>query len=86
MTEILNFAGPQQAFGPEAIDSLSLVFDDAWEKITKSGSHFSKPGYASAAREIVARRIFEMPQAGETDYDKLSAEAVRFLTMNYIVL
>ncbi len=86
MTEILNFAGPQQAFGPEAIDTLSRAVDEAWEKIKKSGSRFAKPGYAGVAREIVARRIFELAQAGERDYDKLSADAVRFLTMNYIVL
>ncbi len=57
MTEILNFADPQQAFGPEAINGLSLAFEEAWEKIKKSGGRFAKPGYASAAREIIARRI-----------------------------
>ncbi len=86
MTEILNFAGPQQAFGPEAIDTLSLPVDEAWEEIKKSDSRFAKPGYASAAREIIARRMFEMAQTGERDYDKLSAAAVQFLITNYIVL
>ena len=71
-------------FDPETILILSLALDDAWSRIENSGSTFSRPFYARAVREVLAHRIIEMAQAGETDVHRLSDDAVRFLAENYI--
>jgi len=54
MTQILQFPHPAIAFDPETIKIVSQAFDDAWEKIQKSGSAFAKPAYANAMREEIA--------------------------------
>ena len=71
-------------FDPEAIRILSLALDDAWDRIENSGSTFSRAFYARAVREVLAHRIIEMAQGGETDVRRLSNDAVRFLAENYI--
>ncbi len=83
MTEVLQFTGSESAFDPDAIKRLGSAFDDAWATIQKSGSRFAKPGYARAMREVMAKRIFEMAQKGESDRAKLSSDAVAFVTTNY---
>jgi hypothetical protein len=67
MIEILDYAFPGTVFDPEIIQVLASAFDDAWEKIEKSGSRFARPGYSRAMREVIAKRIFEMAQQGVTN-------------------
>ncbi|HZC55116.1 MAG TPA: hypothetical protein VE396_03575 [Xanthobacteraceae bacterium] len=71
------------AFEPETIATLVAAFEDAWQKVEQSGSHFASPRYKRAAREIIAKRIIEMAQGGERDPGKLADDAVAFLDRSY---
>jgi hypothetical protein len=81
--EILKYFQPQTVFDPETIRLLAAAFDDAWDRIEKSGSRFARPAYSRAAREVVAKRIIEMAQQGVTDPEALAADSVQFLSDNY---
>jgi hypothetical protein len=83
MTQILQFPHPAIAFDPETIKIVSLAFDDAWEKIQKSGSAFAKPAYANAMREEIAKHIIDVAGRGERDRRRLSEDAVQFLAETY---
>jgi hypothetical protein len=83
MAEILKFISSGVDFDPETITILSNALENAWEKIKASGSRFAQPAYANVAREVVAKHIIEMAQAGEREQSKLSDGAVQFLATNY---
>jgi len=70
------------SFDPEAVETLSAAFDDAWEKIKQSGS-FARPAHERGAREVLAKCIIEMSQRGERDKHLLSDAAVKFFAQNY---
>lgn len=71
------------SFDPEAVETLSAAFDDAWEKIKQSGSCLARPAYERGAREVLAKCIIEMAQRGEYDRRHLSESALQFLAQNY---
>ena len=75
--------GTNSSFDPEAIKMLAAAFDDAWEAVQRSGSTLSRPPYAGAIREVLAKRIIELAQSGQTDTRRLSEDALQFLAMNY---
>jgi hypothetical protein len=62
---------------------LAAAFDGAWEAVQRSGGTLSRPSYAGAIREILAKRIIELAQSGQTDSRRLSEDALQFLAMNY---
>jgi hypothetical protein len=62
---------------------LASAFDDAWDRIKKSGSRFARPAYSRATQEVIAKRIIEMAQQGVKDPQALAEDSVRFLTTNY---
>jgi hypothetical protein len=71
------------SFDPEAIKMLASAFDDAWEVVQRSHGIRSRPPYAGANREVLAKRIIEMAQHGQTNPHRLSEDALQFLAMNY---
>jgi hypothetical protein len=81
--QILELVRPETAFDPESISALSAAFDDAWERLRQSGSECTRPAYARAMREVVAKRIFDLAQRGISDPKELADGAVRFLVANY---
>jgi len=83
MIDILDYVLPGAVFDPEIIQMLASAFDDAWDRIEKSGSRFARPGYSGAMGEVIARRIVEMAQQGVTDPQALAEDAVRFVQANY---
>jgi hypothetical protein len=83
MTEIIQFPRPPIAFDPETVKSLSLAFDNAWEKIRESGSEFARPAYANAMREEVAKHLIDMVGCGQTDLTKFADAAIAYLAENY---
>jgi hypothetical protein len=83
MIDILDYVLPGTVFDPEIIQILASAFDDAWDRLEKSGSRFARPGYSRAMREVIARRIVEMAQQGVTDPQALAEDAVRFVRTNY---
>jgi hypothetical protein len=83
MIDILDYVLPGTVFDPEIIQMLASAFDDAWDRIKKSGSRFARPGYSRAMREVIARRIVEMAQQGVTDPQTLAEDAVRYVQANY---
>ncbi len=83
MGQILPFPAPPIALDPESVKSVSLAFDEAWEKVRNSGSGFAGPAYATAMREEIAKHMIDMVGRGETDQTKLTEAAVVFLAENY---
>jgi len=71
------------SFDPEAVKMLVSAFDDAWEAVQRSGGTLSRPPYAAAVREVLAKRIIEMAQRGQTNPRRLREDALQFLAMNY---
>ena len=83
MASIIDPVRPQAAFDPETIAVLSAALDEAWDRLLQSGSDCTRPAYARAMREVVARRIIDMAQRGIRDQKELADGAVRFLAVNY---
>jgi hypothetical protein len=83
---ILEFARRPYAavFEPESVQVLASALDDAWARIEKTGSRFARPAYSRVMREVVAKRIIEMAQRGVRDPQKLAADAVKFVSTNYV--
>jgi len=73
----------QSAFEPETIEMLVSVFEDAWHKVEESGSKLASPGYKRAAQEIIAKRIIETAQGGESNPRQLADDAVDYLQKSY---
>ena len=63
---------------------LRLRLGRCMARIEKAGSRFARPAYSRVMREVVAKRIIEMAQRGVTDQEKLAADAVRFISANYV--
>jgi tartrate dehydratase beta subunit/fumarate hydratase class I family protein len=78
-----NIAGATAPFDPETVAILSAALEDAWQNIQASGDTLSRPAYANAAREVIAKHIIEMAQRGERDPIKLREGALRYLATNY---
>ena len=83
MASIVDLVRPNAAFDPETIAVLSAALDEAWDRLLQSGSECTRPAYARAMREVVARRIIDMAQRGIRDQKELANGALRFLAANY---
>jgi hypothetical protein len=68
------------AFTPEAVKILTAAFDDAWARLEASGAPYSTAEYAEAARTHLARNIIDTARRGEWDQNKLSANALLYLS------
>lgn len=73
----------QSAFDPELVRTLVSAYENAWEKVEKSGSAFASPRYKRAAQEIVAKRIIEMARRGEHEPNQLAEDAASYLARSY---
>jgi len=73
----------QSSFDPEFIEKLVAAYEDAWQKIVKSGSMFASPRYRRVAQEIIAKRIIDMAQRGEIEPHQLADDAVAYLSQSY---
>jgi hypothetical protein len=83
MASIVDLVRPKAAFDRETIAVLCAALDEAWDRLLRSGSECTRPAYARAMREVIARRIIEMAQRGIKDQKELADGAVRFLAANY---
>ena len=83
MASIVDLVRPKADFDPETIAVLCAALDEAWDRLLQSGSECTRPAYARAMREVVARRIIDMAQRGAKDQKVLADGAVRFLAANY---
>ncbi len=83
MARIVDLIRPEIAFDPETISVLSAALEEAWDRLLESGSECTRPAYARAMREVIARRIVDMAQHGIKDKKELVDGAVRFLAANY---
>jgi hypothetical protein len=72
MTSIVTLVRPEVVFDPETIAVLSAALDEAWDRLLQSGSECTRPTYARAMREVVARRIVDMAQRGIRDQKELA--------------
>lgn len=83
MGNILDLVRPETAFDPETVAVIASALEEAWDRLCQSGSECTRPAYARAMREVVARRIIEMRQRGIRSQKELADGAVRFLAANY---
>ncbi len=83
-TTLELFVACETSFPLLLLRLLASALDDAWARIEKAGSRFARPAYSRVMREVVAKRIIEMAQRGVTDQEKLAADAVRFISTNYV--
>lgn len=84
MAEGLAFTRSEEsAFDPETILILASALDEAWDRLQKRGSRFTRPAYSRATREVIAKRIMEMAQRGVKEHRTLVDDAVQFLSSNY---
>jgi hypothetical protein len=85
MAAILEFVRSDSAvFDPDTVQVLASALDDAWSRIEKSGSRLARPAYSRVVREVVAKRIIELAQRGIRDHETLAADAVNFISANYV--
>jgi hypothetical protein len=78
MASIVDLVRPKAAFDPETIAVLCAALDEAWDRLVWTGSECTRPAYARAMREVIARRIIEMAQRGIRDQKNLPT--VRFVS------
>ena len=83
MASVDDLVRPKADFDPETIAVLCAALDEAWDRLVQSGSECTRPAYARAMREVVARRIIDMAQRGIRDQKELANGALRFLAANY---
>ena len=83
MASIVDLVRPKADFDPETIAVLCAALDEAWDRLLQSGSECTRPAYARAMREVVARRIIDMAQQGIRDQKELANGALRFLAANF---
>ena len=83
MASIVDLVRPKADFDPETIAVLCAALDEAWDRLLQSGNECTRPAYARAMREVVARRIIDMAQRGIRDQKELANGALRFLAANY---
>ena len=69
----------QNAFDPESVRVLETAFDTAWETVNSSGSDLALEGRAASTREVLAKRIIEMAERGESDPRRLVDDALAHL-------
>lgn len=83
MVGVVKFGKAVTDFDPELIRAMASALDDAWNRIEKSRSRFTRPGYARVMREVVAKRIIETARQGIKDPAEIADDAVQFFTLNY---
>jgi hypothetical protein len=83
MATILGLVRRDAAFDPEAVEVLAAAFEEAWERLVKSQSECTRPAYARAMREVVARRIIDLAGRGVKNQQELAEGAIRFLSATY---
>lgn len=83
MARIIELSRPEECFDPEAVSILSAALEDAWDRLLRSGSECTRPAYARAMREVLAKRVFDLAQRGVMDRKELADSVVRFLAANY---
>jgi hypothetical protein len=64
MASIVEPTRPETCFDPEAVIILSASLEEAWNRLLRSGSECTRPAYARAMREVLAKRIFHLAQRG----------------------
>lgn len=69
----------QNAFDPESVRVLETAFDAAWKTVNSSGSDLAVDGRVASTRELLAKRIIEMAERGESDSRRLVADALAHL-------
>jgi hypothetical protein len=79
MASIVDLVRPKADFDPETIAVLCAALDEAWDRLLQSGSECTRPAYARAMREVVARRIIDMAQRGIRDQKSLPMARFVFL-------
>jgi hypothetical protein len=82
MASIIELTRPEACLDPEAVAILSAALEDAWDRLLRSGSECTRPAYARAMREVLAKRVFDLAQRGVMDQKELADGAVRFLAAN----
>lgn len=70
----------RRGFSPEVTRALANAFDDAWKQFRSSGHPLAEAECASATRTLLAKRIIETAQTGESRADRLAHDGLRYLS------
>ena len=76
MACIVELTRPETCFDPEAVIILSASLEEAWNRLLRSGSECTRPAYARAMREVLAKRIFDLAQVSLTKKNLLMVRSV----------
>jgi hypothetical protein len=66
------------AFAPEDVRILCGAFDDAWERLLKSGARLDSEYRIEQARDALGRYIIDQARKGERDPQQLSSGALLY--------
>jgi hypothetical protein len=60
-----------EVFDPQAIRTLTIAFDHAWQSLQNSGVRFDSDDQSEQARTVLAKHIIEQARQGERDERRL---------------
>lgn len=83
MASIVQLVEHKTTFDPDEVDILVAAFNEAWARLRASGSECTRPAYARAMQEVVARRVVEAARHGTTGVEQIAAEVTSFLAASY---
>jgi len=67
-------------FPPEMTQALAKAFEKAWNEFRSSGHPLAEADCAAATRALLAKRIIETAQTGETRADRLAKDGITYLS------
>jgi len=83
MLQIIKEYADGGAFQPEEVAILVAAFDDAWQRLSKSGAQFDSDRAVRATREQLGKRIIEMAKRGERDPRRLRDDALQHIAESW---
>jgi hypothetical protein len=76
LVPIISRLPAETGFDPESIRIMTAAFEDAWRTLNSNGV---VGPHTDAARDLLAKHIIGMAQAGEHDLAKLRDGAIAFM-------
>jgi hypothetical protein len=69
----------QEAMDPDTTRLLASAFEAAWQVVRASGSPLADEPHIVSTRDLLAKRVIELGQRDERDYNRLVEGAVTYL-------
>ena len=72
MASIVQLVEHKTTFDPDEVAILVAAFYEAWARLRASGSERTRPAYARAMQEVVARRVVDAARHGITGVEQIA--------------